>query len=123
MGKRENIEFVDSKVEREEITTFSAKSFLDGSWLTLNSFVRRLPFILFCVLLMLIYIANRFHAEKMVRKTVHMKKEIQNLRAEEITASYELIKLNRPSEIQKRVEHEELGLKFHTEPPKKIIKK
>lgn len=120
MSKRKNVDFVDAKVEKKELSEFSAKSMIDGSWLTLDTIAKRLPFILFCVLLMLLYIANRYHAEHVIRQTLDMKKEIKNLRAEEITASYELINLNRPSEVQAIVEAKGLGLKFHKNTPKII---
>ena len=123
MSRGNNIEFIDSKVERQELTGFSFKSIIDGSLLTVKAFVRQIPFILFGVLLTLIYIANRYHAEKMIRDLERLKTEVKDLRAEEITTDSELMNLNRPSNVQALIEKRELGLKFSEEPPKKIIKK
>jgi hypothetical protein len=123
MEKRQNIEFVDSKIEREEITGFSLKSIIDGSLLTVRSVVKQLPFILFLVLLALLYIANRYHAEKTIRQINKLKTEVKDLRAEEITTASELMNLNRPSNVQSLVEEKQLGLKLSDKPPYKIIRK
>lgn len=120
--EKKNIEFVDSKIEKEELSGFSWRNILDGSWLTGSSFGKQIPFILFGVLLTLIYIANRYHAEKVIRRIDFLKKEIENLRAEEITTASELMNLNRPSNVQKLVEERDLDLEFPTTPPKKIKK-
>ena len=122
MEKNRNIEFIDSKIESEEIKGFSFKSLIDGSLLTVSSFVKQLPFILFLVLLALIYIANRYNAEKMVRDINSLKTEVKELRAEEITTASELMNLNRPSNVQNLVEEHQLGLKLSNDPPYKIIK-
>ena len=123
MKKRQNIEFVDAKTEREEITGFSLKSIIDGSMLTVRSVVKQLPFILFLVFLALIYIANRYHAEKMIRQIDSLKTEVKDLRAEEITTASELMNLNRPSNVQNLVTEKQLGLKLTGEPPYKIVKR
>jgi cell division protein FtsB len=123
MEKKHNIEFIDSKIEREEITGFSFKSIIDGSLLTVRSVVKQIPFILFLVLLALIYIANRYQAEKMIRQIDSLKTEVKDLRAEEITTASELMNLNRPSNVQKLIEEKQLGLTISDEPPYKIVKK
>ena len=123
MDKKQNIEFVDSKIEREEITGFSLKSIIDGSLLTIRSVVKQLPFILFLVLLTLLYIANRYQAEKIVRQIDALKTEVKDLRAEEITTASELMNLNRPSNVKKLVDEKKLGLVQSKEPPFKIVKK
>jgi hypothetical protein len=111
MQEKQKIEFIDAKIEKEEIQGFSLKGFLDGSLLTMSSFVKQIPFILFLVSLALLYIANRYHAEKMVRRIDALKTEVKDLRAEEITAAAELM-----------IEDKGLGLKTSNEPPF-VIKK
>jgi hypothetical protein len=119
---KKNMESADPKMEKEEPSGFSWRNILDGSWLAGSSFGKQIPFILFGVLLTLIYIANRYHAEKVIRRIDFLKKEIENLRAEEITTASELMNLNRPSNIQKLVEDRELDLKFPATPPNKIAR-
>jgi hypothetical protein len=123
MNKRKNIEFIDSKLEQQELTGFSIRNIIDGSLLTVKAFVKQIPFILFGVLLALVYIANRYHAERVIRNIETLRQEVKNLRAEEITTASELMNLNRPSNVQALVENKNLGLEFPKEPPIKIVKK
>lgn len=121
MIKKDKIEFVDSKVEREEITGFPFKRLINGSMLTLKTVMRQIPFILFLVFLAVIYIANRYHAEKVVRHITTLKRQVKDYRAEEITTASELMILSKPSSVQKMLEDREMDLKEPTEPPYKIV--
>jgi hypothetical protein len=123
MQPREKIEFVDSTIESEEIKGFSFRGLIDGSLLTMRSFVKQIPFILFLVFLALVYIANRYHAEKVVREIDQFKSEVKDMRAEEITAATELMNLNRPTHVQALIEDRGLGLKMSDDPPFVITKK
>jgi hypothetical protein len=96
------------------------KELLDGTILIRENFIRQWPYILFLTLLGIIYIGNRFHAEKMVRQINELKIEVSNLRAEQITTTSELMNISRPSEVNALVESKGLGLKESLEPPKKI---
>lgn len=121
--RKENIEFVDSKTESEEISGFSFKGIIDGSLLTIRSVLDQIPFILFLVFLAIVYIANRYQAEKMVRELTHLKTEVKDLRAEQITTASELMNLSRPSNVEKLIENRGLELKQPKEPPHKIVAK
>ncbi len=121
MMKKGNIEFVDSKIEREEITGFSFKGFIDGSLLTLGAVIRQIPFILFLVFLAVIYIANRYHAEKVVRQVTSLKTQVKDFRAEEITTASELMYLSKPSSVQAMLEDRNMELKEPVNPPFKIV--
>jgi hypothetical protein len=117
MPTKEKIEFVDATIEKDEIKGITLKGILDGSLLTMQSVSKQIPFILFLVVLALLYIANRYHAEKVIRRIDALKTEVKDLRAEEITAAAELMNLNRPSNVQKLVEDKGIGLKIPEEPP------
>ncbi len=118
--KKEKIEFVDSKVERDELKGFSFKGVIDGRVLAGTALSKQLPFILFLVLLAMLYIGNRYHAEKMVRKIVAVKEEVKNLRAEQITTASELMNHSKPTTLEDIIEQRGLGLKQPKEPPHKI---
>src|SRR5512145_1854648 len=59
---------------------FKIRELLDGTILVRENVLRQLPFVLFLTFLGIIYIGNRFHAERMVRKISEMKTEVGNLR-------------------------------------------
>lgn len=94
---------------------------LDGSLIANDFIVKQLPYIVFLVILAFVYIANRYHAEKVVRQNVVLQKEINELRAEAITTSSELMFISKQSEVAKLVEKRGLGLKESVEPPRKIV--
>ncbi|PLX10980.1 MAG: hypothetical protein C0597_15875 [Marinilabiliales bacterium] len=119
--KIDNVEFIEEKQERKESRFGSIKDLLDGSLIANDFIVKQLPYIVFLVALAFIYIANRYHAEKVVRANVELSKEINELRAEAITTSSELMFISKQSEVAKLVEERGLGLKESVVPPKKIV--
>jgi hypothetical protein len=122
-NKSSKVEFVDSAIEREEIKGLSLKGIIDGSLLAGTAIVRQLPFILFLVFMAIIYIGNRYHAEKMVRKIVVARENVKNLRAEQLTTASELMNHSKPSTVEDMVEQRGLGLRQLTKPPYKIVVK
>jgi len=112
-----------STADKDEKKPIRAKEFLDGSILTREAMTRQLPFVLFLTVLAVLYIGNRYHAERMVRKITETELEVKNLRAEQITIAAELMNISKPSEVAAIVNAKNLGLKPSVEPPKKLIRK
>jgi hypothetical protein len=106
--------------QEEDTPKFRIRELLDGTILVRENVLKQLPFVLFLTLLGIIYIGNRFHAERMVRKISEMKTEVGNLRSEEITITSELMNISRPSEVAALVASKNMGLKESMVPPKKI---
>ncbi|OFY58920.1 MAG: hypothetical protein A2Y87_12895 [Bacteroidetes bacterium RBG_13_46_8] len=109
--------------EKEENKPLRVKEFIDGSILVRDTMTRQLPFVLFLTVLAVLYIGNRYHAERMVRKITETELEVKNLRAEQITIAAELMNISKPSEVAAIVNEKNLGLKPSEEPPKKLIRK
>lgn len=120
--EKENIEFIDLEQEKKEIRLFSLRDLLDGSILTRNSVVKQLPFILFLTLLAVIYISNRYQAERIFRKVSEIQVEVKNLRAEQITTTAKLMNMSKPSSVAKLVNDKGLELKELSKPPKVLIR-
>lgn len=118
---KDNVEFIDEKQERKEHKFGSVKDILDGSLIANDFILKQLPYIVFLVILAFVYIANRYHAEKMVRESIELSKEISELRSQAITISSELMFISKQSEVAKLVESRGIGLKESVEPPRKII--
>lgn len=117
-----NIEFVDAEPEKRRVFKGgSVKDFIDGSVLTRDFVMRQLPFIIFLAILAIIYIGNRYHAEKLVRRSGELQTELKELRAEAITVSAELVHLSRQSEVLKLLRRNNLDLYESVEPPQKIV--
>ena len=126
MGKEENIEFIpeqqEPKVPRGS-RRGSIRDFLDGSILVKDFVVKQLPFIVFITALAIIYIGNRYNAEKVYRKHQRLQNEIKEMRAEAITTASELMFMSKQSMVIRLVEEKGLDIKESTEPPKRIVAK
>jgi Bacteriodetes cell division protein (FtsL-like) len=115
-------EFVDPKVESKEHKKTSLKELIDGSIITRKAITQQLPFILFISFLAVLYIGNRYHAEKIVRKIDKLQVEVQDLRAESIITASELMFISKQSEVLKMVNHQNINIKESVEPPIMIKK-
>lgn len=118
----ENIEFLDESPEKKQgkRSTF-IRDLIDGSVLTRDIVIKQLPFIVFLTILAIFYIGNRYHAEKLVRRSGELQAELKELRAEAITVSAELMHMSRQSEVLKLLENNNLDLVESREPPDKIV--
>lgn len=118
-----NIEFVDQKIEQKEIRKGSVWDVFDGSLLTRDTVVRQLPFVLFITFLIILYIGNRYHAEKVIRENMQLQTEVRELRARAISTASELEFISRQSEVAKMVSKRSMGLHEAVDPPIKITVK
>ncbi len=66
------------------------KSLMDGSFLSGNRTLKRVPFFLFAFMLTVLYVANTHNAEKRIRQTAAIKKEINNLKSEYMSLESQL---------------------------------
>ena len=119
--RKKNIEFEEEIQEPKAPKRSFLQTILDGTLLTREGLVQQLPFIFFLTFLAIIYIANRYHAEKLVREIDVLETELKELRAEAISTSSELMYVFRQSEVEKLMQEKGLDLKESLEPPKKII--
>jgi hypothetical protein len=121
--QKRNIEFVDQKIEQKEIRKGSVWDVFDGSLLTRDTVVRQLPFVLFITFLIILYIGNRYHAEKVIRETMQLQTELKELRARAISTASELEFISRQSEVAKMIDKRSMGLREALDPPVKITVK
>lgn len=98
----------------------SFRDMLDGRVLTRNVVVKQLPYILFLTLLAIMYIANRYHAEKVVRQTINLRKEVRELRTEKIVIQYELMNNSKRTAVLDSLKAKNINLVESTNPPVKI---
>ncbi len=119
---KENIEFIDERPnQKHETKSAYVKDIIDGSVLTRDFVLKQLPYIIFLAILAMLYIGNRYHAEKLMRRSGKLQSELKELRAEAITVSAELMHLSRQSEVLKLLKRNNLDLVESLEPPQKIV--
>ncbi len=117
----DRIEFIDHKVEQKEIKKGFIKELLGGNVLANSMVISQLPYLFFITFLAIIYIGNRYNAEKVVRQTVFLQNKIKELRAESVTISAELMDISKQSEVSRLVNERGLDLIESIEPPKRLI--
>ncbi len=93
------------------------RNILDGSILANESISKNIGYFIFLAALTMIYIANNFHTEKLVREEDHLKKITKELRAKQISKSFELMKSIQQSQVISKINQSDLGLKEATKPP------
>jgi galactokinase len=97
------------------------KDLISGSMITDKIILKNLGFLFMLTLLGAIYIANRFHAEKLTRETTRVQKEVKDLRSESLSTSADLMYASKQSEVFRQVKEKELNLEELREPPFKLI--
>jgi hypothetical protein len=97
------------------------KDLMSGSTVTDKIILKNLGYILMLTLLGAIYIANRFHAEKLTRETARLQKEVKDLRSESLSTSADLMEASKQSEVFRLVREKDLNLEELREPPFELI--
>jgi hypothetical protein len=97
------------------------KSLFSGSLISEKIILGNLGYIALLTLIGSIYIANRFHAEKVIRDTDILQKEVKELRSEAMSISADLMYISKQSEVSRMVRQKNLGLNDLSEPPYKLV--
>lgn len=92
---------------------------ISGSFLTKENTLKYLPFFLFVSILTMLYIANGYYAESMVRRMNKLSNELKELRSEYIYTKSDLMFLSKQSEVATAAIS--IGMTESVEPPKKIV--
>jgi hypothetical protein len=114
-------EFIDHKEETKDYRRSRFRDIVDGSLLTRDKVVKQLPFVLFFTLIIILYIANRYHAEKLVLRTLEMQTELKELRAESISTASELEFISRQSQVARLIDERNMDLKQSEKPPYQMV--
>jgi hypothetical protein len=119
--KKPNIEFSKEKeLSSGSKLIGSVKDFVDAQKFNREALVKQLPFLLFLAVLAIVYIANQYHAERLVNDVNSLKETRNEKRAEYISSASDLMKITQQSEVIRLINEQNLELKPLTSPPKKI---
>lgn len=90
-------------------------------FITRENMQKTFPFFMFMAGLAVFYIANTHYAEKTIRQSDKLTKEIKELRSEYITIKSDLMYRSKQSEVAQRLQDK--AIKPLTTPPRKIVVK
>ncbi len=119
-NKNTNPEYSGLHNEPEESKKVLLRDLIDGRILTRYIVVKQLPYILFLTFLAIIYIGNRYHAEKVVRETTNLQERLEELRSDAISIESKLFNLSKQSNVSKEIKKRGLELYESIVPPKRI---
>ncbi len=119
-NKNTNPEYSELHNEPEESKKVLLRDLIDGRILTRYIVVKQLPYILFLTFLAIIYIGNRYHAEKVVRETTKLQERLEELRSDAISIESKLFNLSKQSNVSKEIKKRGLELYESIVPPKRI---
>ena len=97
------------------------RGLLSGTLISENLILRDMRYSALIALLIIIFIANRFNAERVERQIIVLEEEVSDLRAESLSVSADLGSVSRQSEITDIVKERGLGLEELREPPYRIV--
>jgi hypothetical protein len=117
----DRIEFIDEQPQPKGAKKKSGvRDIINGNILTRENVTGQIPYILFLAFLAIVYIANRYRYERIVREGQRMQIEVKNLRAESITTASQLMHISKQSQVSILIKERGLGLEESVVPPKKI---
>jgi len=108
-------------IKKKVKTGTFVKELLSGSMVSEKIILKNLGFVAFLTLLLVIYIGNRFHAEKITRETTKIQKEVKDLRAEALSTSADLMYISKQSEVYRLVKEKGINLEELKTPPFKLL--
>jgi hypothetical protein len=71
--------------------------------------------------LLVLYIGNRFNAEKITRESTRLQREVKDLRSESLSTSADLMYVSKQSEVYKLVKQKGLSLEELKTPAYKLL--
>lgn len=104
-----------------KLETKIVRSILDGTFFYKGLIKKNLTYIVFCSLLLVFYIGNRYKCEDQLTEIAKLEKEINDLHYESITTSAELMSVSRQSEVSRLVRDRGLNLEESVKAPQRIF--
>lgn len=99
----------------------SVASVVSGNFLSKETTLKNLPFIIFLSFLAICYIANGYYADDQVRKVNRLGNEIKDLKTQYIVVKDSLVIKSKQTEVARVLAKLQTGIKESVVPPKKII--
>ncbi len=103
---------------------FGLKEILKGEDPRIVEYLRRqIPFIVLCMVLVLVYIGNRYDSQRDIIRIEQLRKELTDVRYQALNTTSDLSAKSKPSYIEKVVGSGNSGLQSSMQPPFRIKSK
>lgn len=121
-AKAEEPQKAETPVKESKVVR-SVANVVSGSFLSKETTLKNLPFIVFLSFLAICYIANGYYADDQVRKVNRLTNEIKELRTQYIVVKDSLVIKSKQTEVAKALALQLTGIKESVVSPKKILVK
>ncbi|HOF19617.1 MAG TPA: FtsL-like putative cell division protein [Bacteroidales bacterium] len=111
----------EGKDKSRKISTGSFLKELISGGIPSRIILENIWYVMLLTLLGAVYIANRFHAERITRDMQGLRTEVRELRAQSLSTSAELMFISRQSEVYRMVRERGLDLEELKTPAFKLI--
>ena len=98
---QETMNAINQYVDEEAMGDLSFKAILGGDILGSKFFLKQILFVMFCVVLMLTYTANRYSSQQDAILIDELRNELRDVKYNVMTQSSELMNFTRQSNIEK----------------------
>lgn len=120
-NKKSNKEFIPTRQEIKESSKFSMKDLLGANVLSKEVVTRQIPFLLFVAFAIILYIFNQYRGENVMSQIMVLEKQVREMRAESVSAAFDLQELSKQSEVTRMITEQGLPLQEAKTPPYKIV--
>ncbi len=121
MEERSTIHSARTKASPRKGKSSILKGLISGTVISDSLILKDIRYSGLILLLAIMFIANRFNAERVEREIAVLEQEVRDLRAESLSVSADLGSVSRQSEITELVKERGLGLEELREPPYRIV--
>ncbi len=94
------------------------RGFMSGGLLRRPNVLRKLPYVFFVLLLMLLYIAGGYHTQQLNRRYIRLNNEVKELRTKSLSINEMRMTATRQSEIIERLRQAGIELEESVVPPR-----
>ncbi len=117
-------ESINGRQREAGTDSFSFKDIIKGDDPRIAAFLRRqIPFILYVIALILVYIGNRYDSQCDLVRIEQLKKELTDVRYQALNITSDVSAKSKPSYIEKAASDGQSGLRASVKPPYDLRKK
>lgn len=109
------------QAKKKNQTAGFIRELMSGSMVSEKIILSNLGYVTLITVILSVYIANRFHAEKITRQMSKLQREVRDLRAEALSTSADLMYVSRQSEVYRLVKEKGINLEELKTPPYRIL--
>jgi len=111
----------ERRVNKKKAKGSVMKRLISGTYISETLILNNIRYVILVFILAIVYISNRFQAERLEREILVLEQDVRDLRAESLSTSADLMTVSRQTEVYRMVRERGLGLQELQTPPYRIV--